>query len=105
MEQEKDNKLNFLDITITKDMNKLTHEVYRKPTTSDTIIPKDSCHPMEQKLAAVRYFANRIHTYNLDQTRKQKEIDTVKEIIYNNKYNKSLLEKVYKKKKTKNDPR
>jgi hypothetical protein len=37
MEQEKDNKLNFLDITITKDINKLTYEVYRKPTTSDTM--------------------------------------------------------------------
>jgi hypothetical protein len=46
MEQEKDNKLNFLDITITKDANKLTYEIYRKPTTSDTIIPKDSCHPI-----------------------------------------------------------
>jgi hypothetical protein len=64
--------LNFLDITITKDANKLTYEIYRKPTTSDTIIPKDSCHPIENKLAAVRYFANRIHTYNLDQKQKTK---------------------------------
>jgi hypothetical protein len=103
MEQEKDNKLKFLDITITKDANKLNYEIYRKPTTSDTIIPKDSCHPIEHKLAAVRYFANRIQTYNLDQMRKQKEIDTVKEIIHNNKYSKSLLSKVHNRKKTQND--
>jgi hypothetical protein len=96
--------LNFLDITITKDTNKLTYEVYRKPTTSDTIIPKDSCHPIEQKLATIRYFANRIHTYDLDQINKQKEMDTVKEIIYNNKYSKSLLNKVYKGKKQRVTP-
>jgi hypothetical protein len=104
MEQEKDNKLNFLDITITKDANKLTYEVYRKPTTSDTIIHKDSCQPIEHKLAAVRYFANRIHMYNLDQIQKQKEIDTIKEIIYNNKYNKSILSKVRIRKKHKMTP-
>jgi hypothetical protein len=101
VEQEKDNKLNFLDITVTKDANKLTYEIYRKPTTSHTIIPKDSCHPIEHKLAAVRYFANRIHTYNLDQTQKQKETDTVKEILHNNKYSMSLLSKVHNRRKHK----
>jgi ABC-type methionine transport system ATPase subunit len=91
-------------LTITKDANKLTYEIYRKPTTSDTIITNDSCHPIEHKLAAIRYFANRIHTYNLDQIQKQKEIHTVKEIIYNNKYNKSLLSKVHNGKKHKMTP-
>ncbi|MDR2204372.1 MAG: hypothetical protein LBE76_08825 [Nitrososphaerota archaeon] len=95
MGQETDNKLNFLDITIVKDKNGLTYEIYRKPTTSDTIILKDSCHPIEQKLAAIRYFANRIHTYDLDDIQKQKEIDTVKDIICNNKYE-SILQKVRK---------
>jgi hypothetical protein len=97
MEQEENKKLNFLDITIARDKNKLTYEIYRKPTTSDTIIPKDSCHPIEQKLAAIRYFVNRIHTYDLDHTQKQKEINTVKDIIGNNKYNESTLLKVQKK--------
>jgi hypothetical protein len=49
LEREQNNKLNFLDLTITKDENKLTYEFFRKPTTSDTIIPKDSCHPLEHK--------------------------------------------------------
>jgi hypothetical protein len=93
-QKKKDNRLNLLDITITKDANKLTYEIYRKPTTSDTIIPKESCHPIEHNLAAVRYFANRIHRYNLYRTQKQKKIDKVKEILHNNKYSKSLLNKV-----------
>jgi hypothetical protein len=70
--------LNFLDLTIMKGANKLTYEIFRKPTTIDTIIPNDSCHPLEHKLAAIRYFVNRIHTCNLDHPQKQKELDIVK---------------------------
>ena len=77
LEQEQDGKLNFLDLTITKDKSELTFGIFRKPTTTDTIIPNDSCHPLEQKMAAIRYFANRIHTYDLNHLQKQKEIDTV----------------------------
>jgi hypothetical protein len=94
LEREQDGKLKFLDLTITKGASELTFEIFRKPTTTDTIIPNDSCHPLEQKLAATRYFANRIHTYNLDHPQKQKEIDIVKHIIHNNKYNTSLLNRI-----------
>jgi hypothetical protein len=83
-----------LDLTITKGASELTVEIFRKPTTTDTIIPNDSCHPLEQNLAAIRHFANRIHTYNLDHPQKQKEIDIVKQIIHNNKYNTSLLNRI-----------
>jgi hypothetical protein len=30
--------------------------IFRKPTTKDCIIPKSSCHPVEHKLVAIRYF-------------------------------------------------
>jgi hypothetical protein len=70
LEQEKENKLNFLDILITKTKDKISFNIYRKETTSDIVIPNGSCHPTEQKLAAIRYFTNRINTYNLDQTEK-----------------------------------
>jgi len=56
LELEQDDALNFLDLTIKKTTTKMVYDIYRKPTTSDNIIPKDSCHPSEQKLAAVRYF-------------------------------------------------
>jgi len=96
LEQEQDGKLSFLDLTITKGTSELTLGIFRKPTTTDIIIPNDSCHPLEQKMAAIRYFANRIHTYNLNHPQKQKEIDTVKQIIHNNKYNTSILNRVGK---------
>jgi hypothetical protein len=45
MEEETDNSINFLDITIKKVNNTFTTDIYRKPTTTDSIIPRDSCHP------------------------------------------------------------
>ena len=84
LEQEQNGRLNFLYLPIPKGTSELTFEIFRKPTTTDIIIPNDSSHPLEQKLAAIRYFANRIHTYNLDHLQKQKEIDTAKQIIHNN---------------------
>ena len=49
LEEEKDNKINFLDITIGKDYDNLIFGIYRKPTATGGIIPKDSCHPKEQQ--------------------------------------------------------
>jgi hypothetical protein len=48
-EIEQDNKLNFLDITISKTANKLSFNIYRKHTTSDNIILNDSCQPPNKK--------------------------------------------------------
>ena len=39
LEQEQDNKLNFLDLTIQKTTKKMTFDIHRKPTMSDVIIP------------------------------------------------------------------
>jgi hypothetical protein len=44
-EEEKENKISFLDITIPKEENNISFEIYRKPATTDTVIPNESCHP------------------------------------------------------------
>jgi hypothetical protein len=64
--------------------------MYRKPTITDTINPNDSCHPKEHKRAAIRCLANRMETYNLNATNKEKE-NTTKQILYNNTYDTSIL--------------
>ena len=56
LELEQDDALNFLDLTIKKTTTKMIYDIYRKTTTSDNIIPNDSCHPSGQKLAEIRYF-------------------------------------------------
>jgi len=60
-----DHKINFLDITIHRKQNNLTIAIYRKPTTTDIIIPNDSCYPREHKMAAIHYFHKRMNTYKL----------------------------------------
>ena len=45
METETDNKINFLDIIVKKDKNSFSFNIFRKPTATDIVIPKDSCHP------------------------------------------------------------
>ena len=62
LEEKKENRINFLDITVTKDDNNLSFSIYRKPTTADTIILNDLYHPREHKLAAIRYLSNRMKT-------------------------------------------
>ena len=59
--------------------------------STDTIIRNDSCHPQEHKLAAIRYLTNRMETYNLIVNNKAKEANTIKQILYNNKYDPSFL--------------
>jgi hypothetical protein len=53
MEEETENIISFLDLTIRKEHDNFTFNVYGKPTTTDSIIPKDFCHPQEHKYAAI----------------------------------------------------
>ena len=97
IEEETERKLNFLDITIQREQHHIATSVYRKPTTTDTIIPSDSCHPIEQKMAAIRYLCNRMHSYRLNTTNIQKEKEIIQQILVNNKYDPSLIQKNRKK--------
>jgi len=101
LELEQDDGLNFLDLTIKKTTTKMIFNIYRKPTTSDNIIPNNSCHPSEQKLAAIQYFINRINTYDIGHAEKQKETEILKQIVYN-KFHTSILSRI-RKSKTKPD--
>jgi len=40
--EEKEKRINFLDITIMTDNNNLSFDIYRKPTTTDPIVPNDN---------------------------------------------------------------
>jgi len=89
LEEEQDNHIHFLDITITKNPKGLSFDIYRKPTTTDIIIPRDSCHPNKHKTAAINYYCNRLETYHLTPRNKEKEI--IEQILTNNKYDPHLL--------------
>jgi hypothetical protein len=86
MEEEQDNKINYLDITIVKTHNRLQLGIYRKPTTTDHIIHNDSCHPYEYKKAAINYLINRMNKYPLIHTNKSQGKAIINEILVNNNY-------------------
>jgi hypothetical protein len=46
-EDEKENKRYFIDITTSKEEHNISFNIHRKPTTTDTTIPNNSCHPQE----------------------------------------------------------
>ena len=48
-------------------------------------------------MATIRYFINRINTYDFSTSIKQAEIDTIKHILRNNSYEVSLLDKMIRK--------
>jgi hypothetical protein len=83
-EQEKEQKLNFLDITIHKTPNSWDFSIHRKPTFTDTIIPYDSNHPHQNKYAATRFLYNRLHTYNTQGDQLKTETSTITNILHNN---------------------
>jgi hypothetical protein len=87
LEQEQNNSIHFLDLTITRTDNNFQFKIYQKPTTTDTIIPADSCHPAEHKLSAIRYLHNRNETYMTTTEEKQEENKIIKHILQTNKYN------------------
>ena len=80
MQEEINNSINFLDITIYKTDQGISFNNYRKPTATDTIIPNDSRHPHERKMKAIMYLANRTVLYPMNGTNRKKEYHTVNQI-------------------------
>jgi DNA mismatch repair ATPase MutL len=49
LEKETQNKINYLNLTINKEHDKLSFGIDHKPTTTDTIIHNNLCHLHEHK--------------------------------------------------------
>ena len=101
METENNNHINFLDITIQKSGHEINFNIYRKPTTIDTIIPYDSCHTPEQKFAALRYLTHRLTNYPISITNKENKYCTIQQILHKNKFPTHHLDNTVSKKDTK----
>jgi hypothetical protein len=73
IEEEKDNVIDFLDITIIKNLDNIQYSIYRKPTTTDNII-HTSCHPTEHKMLAISYLIHRMNTYPIQNKTEEENI-------------------------------
>lgn len=92
IEMEKDKRLNFLDITLTRNNQRITFDIYRKPTHTDTLIQKDSNHPMDQKMASFRYLTDRVKNLPLTRENIKKEFDVITQLAISNGYDKNLIQ-------------
>jgi len=89
---ESNNRVNFLDLIIIRNTPHLEIDVFRKPTTTDTIINYLSNHPQEHKLAAYRFLINRMHNLPLNKNRREHEWQTILQIAKNNHFPIALIQ-------------
>jgi len=60
--EETNNSINYLDMTINRNVNGMEISVYRKPTSTNVTIQHTSNHPQDHKYAVYRYYINRMIT-------------------------------------------
>lgn len=101
LEIEQSQKLNFLDLTIFKNDNKLEFSIYRKPTQTDHLIPFHSNHPLQHKLAAFNCYINRLLNIPLSKENYIREVNILKQLAYNNGYDPKIIPNLIEKTKYK----
>ena len=101
LEKEKDNKLNFLDLTLIKKNNRLEFNIFRKPTNTDLIIPYDSSHHISQKLSTFQSLYYRAYNLPLNEEGLNKELKIIKQLASKNNYPLKIIQKIENKHKTK----
>jgi hypothetical protein len=62
VKQERHNYIKSLDITIRRKNAKLEFEIYRRPTETEIVTPKESHHPLENKYVIKYILTNRANT-------------------------------------------
>ncbi|XP_072380863.1 uncharacterized protein [Diabrotica undecimpunctata] len=75
LEPESDKKLNFLDMTISRNKDSLEYNIYRKPTQTDHVIHDTSNHPTQHKMAAFNSYIHRLQALR-DRTVTVSELQT-----------------------------
>ncbi|KAK5650241.1 hypothetical protein RI129_001270 [Pyrocoelia pectoralis] len=101
LETENNNSINFLDLTITRNTNNIEYDIYRKPTTTDVIIPFHSFHAPQIKSAAFNFLFNRLLTIPLSSVKYEKELNLIFQIGKNNNYPTDYIQHIYHKTKKK----
>jgi hypothetical protein len=103
MELEENEYISFLDLYTHRNLNKLDMGIYRKPTSTDVVIPHSSNHPASHKSAAFHYMLDRAQRLPLTDEEKQREMTVIKTIATNNGYTFQDIEKAYNRQKRENN--
>lgn len=91
-ELEKDGRICFLDLSITREEDKkLTFDIYRKPTSTDRFITSDSYHHSAHKHAAFNSMIHRLVNVPLNEERYNEEWKHILKVADMNGYNNNLM--------------
>ena len=92
----------FLDLNLRiTENNKIEFDIFRKSSYTDVIIPNDSFHPIGYKMAAINSMCYRAIKCLKNEKTLKKEVNRIKNIVENNKYTRSVVDKVLKRIKKK----
>ena len=104
LENEDNNKITFLDLTILKTPTKFQLDIFRKPTTCSALVPFDSCHHHSQKYAAFRFMVQRMLKLPLDEATREKEREVIKYLGELNGFQEKTINKIFTREKIKQHP-
>ena len=97
MNRESNNSIEYLDLLVTRQTDRLEIDIYRKPTTIDLTIHATSNHPPEHKLAAYRYYLHRLNTLPLTIDKTNRELNAIIHIAEKNGYSENTIENMNRK--------
>jgi hypothetical protein len=97
LEEEKDEKLPYLDILIEREQQKFNTKVYRKPTDKGILLNYNSNHSHATKSTVVRSGLMRAYNYCKEKTDRQNEISKVYQDLTRNDYPTSFIKRVHQK--------
>ena len=94
-ENEINNTINYLDLTITINLQKNVIDlgIYHKPTSNTTAIHNKSRHPFQQNLSTINSLIHRLITLPITKPNYKKEIRYIEEMAVKNGFN---LKPIYK---------
>ena len=92
IEREKEGRIAFLDVLVSKDGDRLSTTVYRKPTHTDRYIPFQSHHPPRVLTGVMREMQNRALQV-CDDTSRPAEMQHLEEVFTANGFPEQLVKK------------
>lgn len=93
-EEEKDNKIPFLDVWVIRNGDRVEFDIYRKTSTTDRYITSDSNHCHAHKRAAFCSMVHRLVSIPLTAERFNKELEKIKSIANTNGYVDKMVEDI-----------
>jgi hypothetical protein len=94
-------EINFMDLTIYKNINKHEFKIFRKPSQTDLIINKNSNHPWQQKMSSFYSMVHRLINVPMSEKYYEEEKRTIKSLAIRNGYASNIVDKIIRKTKNK----